>query len=112
MVTVKHKIGDSIKWTITSKDSSGANIDLTGFTVNIDAYPENSKTPLFYYSSDVGGTTGSISITDITNGVVEVLVKNTTSFKEGDYLCDVQYIDSDGFKSSSNNFKLKVLRWI
>ena len=112
MITIKHKVGNSIKWTITSKDSNGAIIDLTGFSVNVDAYAENSSTPLFSIQSDEVSSVGSVVISTPSSGVVELYIKNTTKFRVGEYICDVQYIDSDGFKSSSNNFRLKILKWI
>lgn len=113
MISIKHKIGDSIQWTITAKNSNGSVVDLTGFSVNVDAYPENgSRTPLFSVDSRTSTAGNSVTVSVPTSGVVEIAIKNTDGFREGDYYCDVQYVDADGYKSSSNNFKLKVVRWM
>ncbi len=112
MISIKHKIGDSIQWTITAKNSDGSVVDLTGFSVNIDAYLENSRTPLFAIDSRTSTADNSVTVPNPTTGVIQVVIKNTDSFREGEYYCDIQYVDANGLKSSSNNFRLRVSRWI
>jgi hypothetical protein len=112
MISIKHKIGDSIQWSITAKNSDGSVVDLTGFSVNVDAYPENGRTPLFSIDSRTSVAGNSVTIPVPASGVVEIAIKNTDGFREGEYYCDVQYVDADGYKSSSNNFRLKVVRWM
>ena len=111
MINIKHKIGDSIQWTITAKNSNGIAVDLTGFSVNIDAYSENSRTPLFTIDSRTSTADNSVTVPNPATGVIQVIIKNTDNFREGEYYCDIQYVDSNGLKSSSNNFRLKVSRW-
>jgi hypothetical protein len=110
MASITNKIGDSISWKIKYLQSDNITpVDLTGFSIDVDAYHKVNKELLF--NLDTSSSTLSRYITtDLLNiGEFTIVIKDTGAFPQGDYLVDIEYTDTDGFRKSSKSFGLKVV---
>ena len=108
-MAIKLKVGDSIRWAVGYKQSDGITpVNLTGYTIDIDAYDKVSGTQLFNIVSSTPTANSYIDTTDIINGNFSIIIKDTVGFAVGTYLVDIEYTTADGFKVSSKSFELKV----
>lgn len=108
-MALKLKIGDSIRWPVTYKQADGITpINLTGYTIDVDAYNKETNALLFNVVSTVPSANMYIDLTNIVAGQYVVVIKDTSIFTVGDYLVDIEYTSADGFKISSKSFELKV----
>lgn len=108
-MAIKLKVGDSIRWVINYKQSDGITpVDLTGYTIDIDAYDKVTNSLLFNITSNVSDANMYIDTTNKNQGEFIVIIKDTSLFPIGTYLVDIEYTTSDGFKTSSKSFELKV----
>lgn len=109
-MAIKLKVGDSIRWGISYKQADGITpVNLTGYTIDVDAYNKESGDLLFNVGSDVSTQNTYIDIPDRTLGAFNIIVKDTSAFPVGSYLVDIEYTSADGFKISSKSFELKVV---
>ena len=103
------KIGDSIRWTITYKQSDNVTpVNLTGYTIKVKAVNKSTKAVLFDINSNSSTSNQYISVTPLTGSFI-IVVKDTDSFTQGIYSVDIEYTTFDGFTSSSKTFELKVV---
>ena len=110
MATLIQKIGDSITWKISYKQSDGITpVDLTGFTIDVDAYNKANKEILFNILSTTPTTNMYITTDTLALGEFSVIIKDTSTFTLGDYLVDIEYIDPEGFQKSSKAFGVKLV---
>lgn len=108
--TIVHKIGDSLTWQINYKQSDNITpVDLTGFIINFNAENKSTKVELFNIQSDTPSLNAFIDISDALNGNFALTIKDTNFFINGTYLVDIEYIDRQGYKTSSKSFELKVV---
>lgn len=108
-MALKLKVGDSLLWNIQYKQSDEVTpVNLTGFTIDIDAYEKNTGALLFKVNSGTPTADTYISTTSLATGTFSLVIKDTSNFLVGDYLVDVEYTTADGFKQSSKSFGLKV----
>ena len=108
--TIVHKKGDSVVWRISYKQSDGITpVNLTGYTIDVDANNRNSKAILFNIVSNAPTTNAYITTTDLVTGEFSVVIKDTSAFSIGDYSVDIEYTDPDGFIKSSKAFNVKVV---
>ena len=99
------KRGDTLRWTITFTDSAGTIIDVTGHDFLCQARRTlESATTLFDLSVGSG-----ITLTDPTNGEIELFIADTTGFGVGSYFVDIQRTDTVGDIQSTDTFKLNVI---
>ena len=108
-MSLKLKIGDSIKWNIAYKQSDNVSpVNLTGYTINVDAVNKANNSVLFNIVSSVSTSNQYITI-DAIAGTFTVVIKNTSSFLPGVYNVDIEYVTADEFKTSSKTFELRVV---
>lgn len=108
-MAIKLKIGDSIRWAVSYKQSDGITpVNLTGYTIDVDAYDKISGNLLFNIVSSAPTANAYIDTRDIINGNFSVIVKDTSSYTAGSYLVDIEYTDANNFKQSSKSFEVKV----
>ena len=108
-MSLKLKIGDSIRWNIAYKQSDKISpINLTGYTINVDAVNKANKSVLFNIVSSASTSNQYITI-DAIAGTFIVIIKDTSSFVPGVYNVDIEYVTADGFKISSKTFELRVV---
>lgn len=109
MTKIETKVGDSIVWKMKYKNQDNTPVNLTGFTLDVDAVNKTSKAVLFNILSSTP-TSNMYITTDLFNiGEFSVIIKDTSSFAVGEYLVDVEYTSEDGFVSSSETFALKMV---
>lgn len=109
MSTIILKIGDSLKWHIKYKQSDNTPVNLTGFSVNVDAYEKINNTLLFRIDSSTPTDNMYITVDDFNIGEFNIIVKDTSAFVKASYSIDIQYVDAEGLKTSSKNFILNVV---
>ena len=108
-MSLKLKIGDSIRWNIAYKQSDNISpVNLTGYTINVDAVNKANKSVLFNIVSSAPTSNQYITI-DAVAGTFIVVIKDTSSFVPGVYNVDIEYVTADGFKTSSKTFELRVV---
>ena len=108
-ILAPHKIGDSIIWNIHYKQSDNITpVNLTGYTINVDAVNKANKSVLFNIVSSAPTSNQYITINAIA-GTFTVVIKDTSSFVPGVYNVDIEYVTADGFKTSSKSFELRVV---
>ena len=108
-MSLKLKIGDSIRWNIAYKQSDNVSpVNLIGYTINVDAVNKANKSILFNIASSTPTSNQYITI-DAIAGTFTVVIKDTSSFVPGVYNVDIEYITADGFKTSSKTFELRVV---
>ena len=108
-MSLKLKIGDSIRWNIAYKQSDNISpVNLTGYTIDVDAMNKANNSVLFNISSAAPTTNQYIAVNPI-SGTFTVIVKDTSSFVPGVYNVDIEYVTADGFKTSSKTFELRVV---
>ena len=114
-MSLKLKIGDSIRWNIAYKQSDNVSpVNLTGYTIDVDAANKANNNVLFNISSSAPTSNQYITI-DAVAGTFIVIIKDTSSFVPGVYNVDIEYVTADGFKTSSKTFELRVverLLWV
>lgn len=106
--TIIHKIGDSISWSLNYKQSNNSPVDLTNYTININAI-NRSNVEAFNVSSDSPTSNQYIDISDVANGNFKFIIKDTSLFRRGDYYVDIEYTDLVGYKKSSKSFNLRLV---
>lgn len=109
MVTVEHKIGDSLLIKFTLKQEDNTVLNLSGYSFNIDCINKNSKVELFKIKSSEPTSNRYIDITNLENGEISLIVKDTSLFLKGDYYIDIERIDAEGFIESSRSILLKLV---
>ena len=110
MAQIINKIGDSISWKIKYMQSDNITpVDLTGYTIDIDAYHKVTKALLFNVSTNDITSNQYVSVDSVSSGEFIVVIKDTSEFIAGDYLVDIEYTDIQGFRKSSKSFGLKVV---
>ena len=108
-MSLKLKIGDSIRWNIAYKQSDNVSpVNLIGYTINVDAVNKANKSILFNIASSTPTSNQYITINAIA-GTFTVVIKDTSSFVPGVYNVDIEYVTADGFKTSSKTFELRVV---
>ena len=108
-MSLKLKIGDSIRWNIAYKQSDKISpVNLTGYTINVDAVNKAKNSVLFNIVSSASTSNQYITI-DAIAGTFIVIIKDTSSFVHGVYNVDIEYVTADGFKTSSKTFELRVV---
>ena len=108
-MSLKLKLGDSIRWNIAYKQSDNISpVNLTGYTINVDAVNKAKNSVLFNISSATPTANQYITLNPI-SGTFTVVVKDTSSFVPGVYNVDIEYVTADGFKTSSKTFELRVV---
>ena len=108
-MSLKLKLGDSIRWNIAYKQSDKISpVDLTGYTVEVQAINKANNSVLFNISSAAPTTNQYITVNPI-SGTFIVVIKDTSSFVYGVYNVDIEYVTADGFKTSSKSFELRVV---
>ena len=108
-MSLKLKIGDSIRWNIAYKQSDNISpVNLTGYTIDVDAVNKANKNVLFNIVSSAPTSNQYITI-DAIAGTFVVVIKDTSSFVPGVYSVDIEYVTADGFKTSSKTFELRVV---
>ncbi len=107
-MSLKLKIGDSIRWNIAYKQSDNTTpVDLTGYTVEVQAINKANNSVLFNISSATPTANQYITLNPI-SGTFTVVVKDTSTFVIGVYNVDIEYTTADGFKTSSKSFELRT----
>lgn len=109
MGTIILKSGDSLKWHIKYKQSDNTPVDLTSFSVNVDAYDKVTNALLFKIDSTAPTANMYITTDKFNIGEFDIIVKDTSSFNKSSYSVDIQYVDAEGLKTSSKNFVLKIV---
>ena len=108
-MSLKLKIGDSVRWNIAYKQSDNVTpVNLTGYTINIDAVNKANNSVLFNVSSSVSTVNQYISVNAL-SGTFTIVIKDTSTFIPGVYNVDIEYVTADGFKASSKTFELRVV---
>ena len=108
-MSLKLKIGDSIRWNIAYKQSDNISpVNLTGYTINVDAVNKAKNSVLFNIVSSAPTSNQYITI-DAVAGTFIVIIKDTSSFVPGVYNVDIEYVTADGFKTSSKSITLKII---
>ena len=108
-MSLKLKLGDSIRWNIAYKQSDNISpVNLTGYTINVDAVNKANNRVLFNISSAAPTTNQYITVNPI-SGTFTVIIKDTSTFVHGVYNVDIEYVTADGFKTSSKSFELRVV---
>ena len=108
-MSLKLKLGDSIRWNIAYKQSDNVSpVNLTGYTINVDAVNKANNSVLFNIVSSAPTANQYITLNPI-SGTFTVIVKDTSSFVPGVYNVDIEYVTADGFKTSSKSFELRVV---
>ena len=107
-MSIKLKIGDSIRWNIAYKQSDNVSpVNLTGYTINVDAVNKANNRVLFNIVSSSPTANQYITLNPI-SGTFTVIVKDTSTFAIGVYNVDIEYITADGFRTSSKSFELRT----
>lgn len=109
MVTIEHKIGDSLLLKFTIKQEDGNVLNLSGFSFIIDCINKSSKVELFKIKSNEPTSNRYIDITNLENGEISLIVKDTNTFLKGDYYIDIERIDTEGFVESSRSILIKFV---
>lgn len=109
MVTIEHKIGDSLMLKFTIRQEDGTVLNLSGFSFNIDCINKSNKIELFKIESSKPTSDRYIDISNIENGELSLIVKDTNLFLKGDYYIDIERIDNEGFVESSRSILLKIV---
>ena len=108
-MSLKLKIGDSIRWNIAYKQSDNVSpVNLIGYTINVDAVNKANKSILFNVVSSAPTSNQYITI-DAVAGTFIVIIKDTSSFVPCVCNVDIEYVTADGFKTSSKTFELRVV---
>ena len=112
MDTILLTKGDSIKWRINYKNSDNTPVDLTGFSVNVDAVNRETKMKIFKVDSSTPTSNAYITTSDFNIGEFDLIIKDTDTYPLGVYYINVQYVDQEGIKVSSKRITLKIVDFI
>ena len=109
MSNVSIKQGDSIKWITRYKQPNGDPIDLSSSQIIVTAVKAiNTSSVLFRIDSNAPTSNMYITIDSLVSGEFNIIVKDTSSFEKGKYFIDIQYIDDEGFKQSTESIDLTI----
>ncbi len=102
MFTIDHKRGDTISWELEYTDDLGAPVNITSYTIKIQARDKKNLDSLLFTleGTDIdkyAPTTGQFRI-----------IHQTTTYPVGRYLVDVQYSITDLVKSC-DTFELNII---
>lgn len=103
------KQGNSIKWITKYIQPNGTPIDLSSSQIIVTAVKTiNTSFVLFKIDSNSPTSNMYITIDSLVSGEFNIIVKDTSSFEKGKYFVDIQYIDDEGFKQSSESIELTI----
>ena len=107
MATITHKKGDTLELTFQLK-RDGSAVDITGFTIT-SKLRDSTDTLL---TTDNFNGSRSYTLIDPNAGQFELAASSTATaeWPAREYDCDVQFIDTDNETSSSETFKIKVIK--
>lgn len=100
MFTIDHKRGDTISWEVYYTDDLGAPIDISSYSIKIEAREKRNPDNLLF-------STTSVTKYNAAEGQFRLLL-DTDSFTVGRYLVDIQY-SMTGLVKSSDTFELNIL---
>lgn len=105
-MTIECKIGNTINWACSYKDSLNVSIPLTGYSVKCQArLNRDSSVVLFDLSIGSG-----ITITDVANGLFTIRVDDTSAYTVDTFYVDIKYIDANSVIVSTDTFELKMIK--
>lgn len=107
MTTITHKKGDTLELTFQLK-RDGSAVDITGFTITSQL---RDSTDTLLTTDNFNGSL-TFTLIDASAGQFQ-LSATSTATSEWDtrtYDCDVQIVDGDNETSSSETFKIKVIK--
>jgi len=102
MFTIDHKRGDTISWELEYLDDLGAPIDISSYTIKIQARDKKNLSSLLFTLEGA-----AISKYDSATGRARV-IHATDSYAVGRYLVDIQY-STTGLVKSSDTFELNII---
>lgn len=105
---IVHKKGDSIRWNVKYNHESGTAYNLTGFTIIVSIKDRTSNVSRVDINSNIYNVNYQITTDEFNIGKFKIIIKDTSVFPIGDYFVDIQYVDANGFKDSSESFNLKI----
>lgn len=107
MATISHKQGDTLELTFELKTGTTA-VDITNYTISSQL---RDSTDALLTTDDFAGNLTYTAI-DATAGQFQLSATSveTADWPEREYNCDVQFIDNDNETSSSETFKIKVIK--
>lgn len=108
ILTVEQKIGDSIVWDFKYNELT----DLTGFSIEVSAISKLDESILFTINSNNNLENTLITTDKFNLGEFTVIVKDTSSFTQGDYYIDVKHISADNMAKSAKSFVMRLLKRI
>ncbi len=103
MAILEVKVGNTIKWDCTYKDSEGAVIPLTGYNLRCQARLDDTNDLQFDLSIGNG-----ITITDESNGEFQIKILDTTSYTKDRFKVDIEYSHSSEI-ISTDTFYLDMI---
>ena len=107
MATITHKQGDTFELTFQLK-SDGSAVDITNFTITSQL---RDSTDTLLTTDNFNGSL-TFTLIDPNAGQFELSASSTATaeWPAREYDCDVQFIDTDNETSSSETFKIKVIK--
>jgi len=105
-MTIQNKIGDTIEWGCTYKDSDGVAIDLTGYTIRSQARLVDQFDSVLFDLSIGNG----ITINSLVDGTFTIKIQDTTSYTKDFFNVDIEYTDSQSVIKSTDTFTLQMLQ--
>jgi len=107
MATITHKQGDTLELTFELKTGTTA-VDITNYTISSQL---RDSTDTLLTTDNFNGSL-TYSAIDASAGQFQLSASSTATaeWPEREYNCDVQFIDNDSETSSSETFKIKVIK--
>lgn len=104
---LEQKIGDSIIWEF----GYSTTLNLTGYSIKIEAISKLNETTELFSVDSLSPTSNAYITTDLlSNGKFSLIIKDTSSFINGDYYVDVVYTNPEGIKKSTKTIILRMLK--
>lgn len=101
------KRGDTFHLSGVFKQPNKNTVNLNGINIELTIYDAMGR-PVLVASSLKSYPNRSASITNVSSGTFEVIIKDTEVLKQEDYKLDVKTIGETGIVKSSKAIKLKV----
>jgi len=107
MATITHKQGDTFELTFQLK-RDGSAVNITNFTITSQL---RDSTDTLLTTNNFNGSL-TFAMIDASAGQFQLSASSTATaeWPTREYDCDVQFIDTDSETSSSETFKIKVIK--
>lgn len=107
-ISRKHIFKDSIRWTANVKNNDGSSTNLNGYRIDLKIVNKQNNLNIISINSNSIDSNMYITTNELNIGKYEIIIKNTSLLKTGDYYVNISYVSADGFTQTVESIDLKI----